>query len=69
MDAVEITRRLKALDALIGQFARDTRETANARRHLTEARLWWQEYLVKEASVAEGKEQGAQDGPAVVEAA
>jgi hypothetical protein len=59
MDHAEITRRLVALDTQIGQFARDTRETANARRHLTEARLWWQEHLVKEAVVANGKEQGA----------
>lgn len=58
MDHAEITRRLVVLDAHIGQFARDTRETANARRHLTEARLWWQEHLVKEAG--RGEPEGAE---------
>jgi hypothetical protein len=52
MGSDEITRRLVAIDTMIGQFARDTRETAAARRHLTEARLWWQEHLVKEAGGA-----------------
>lgn len=68
MDASEITRRLVALDVLIGQFARDTRETANARRHLTESRLWWQEHLVKESENARGKESGEQVSANVAEA-
>jgi hypothetical protein len=64
MDYAEITRRLVALDTVIGQFAQDTRETASARRHLTEARLWWQEHLVKESQREQVSTDGAREADA-----